>query len=239
MDAHELDAARALLSAHERARCEQLARPADRRDYAVAHAMLRVAIADRMGIEPGRVDFGADRYGRPFAVPLAGVPLPPQFSLSRGRGVVAVALLDEGMIGTDVEPVEAAIDAARIARDMFSPDEVSSLDACAAHARASRFCELWTLREALFKAVGFGLGAPPVSASFCVEGGTIALRTAPPLPKQSWTCAVIDAGATHKLAVVASERSGRRGVSLIGAGPESPGTAARPCGPAMILGGTR
>ena len=93
----------------------------------------------------------------------------PSFSLSHTRDVVACAVGARGLIGIDVEAVDPTANMMRIARDNFMPREIETLDGCVGAARISRFYELWTLKEALFKATGL----PPealLGASFEFSG---------------------------------------------------------------------
>jgi 4'-phosphopantetheinyl transferase len=137
-------------------------------------------------------------------VPRNGSGEPPGISLTHARGMVACAIAPGGAVGVDVEPIDASLDTLRIARELFAPDEVVRLERCAASDRPARFCELWTLREAFFKAAGLGLGLPRESASFAIDGGAVTVTPALAILEGAWTCTVDDVAGAYKLAVVVS-----------------------------------
>jgi len=191
----DLDAAVGLLSPAERGQFERLLRPDDRRDYALAHALLRQALASSGNHAAADWQFTTDDRGRPG---LADGQL--VFSLSHTRGLVACAVSTAGQVGIDVEAVRP-IEAAQIADDFFSPEEQRRLERLGAPAAALRFFDYWTLKEAYAKAIGAGLHLPLNATSFMVDGGTIdaSFQTGSPAA----ACALFAAGAHYRLAVAA------------------------------------
>ena len=143
---------------------------------------------------PSNSSFGADRSGKPFLL-LPNGETPPHFSLAHSRGVVACVVASEGAVGIDVEPVDPSIDADRIATRFFSVEESEALRRYSVTERPSRFCELWTLKEALFKAVGTGLGSALNAVTFRVEGDQVSLTTrTPSFTEAPWVFALMDVG---------------------------------------------
>jgi 4'-phosphopantetheinyl transferase len=194
------------LSADERARAARFWHANDRRDYVAAHALVRMALSAQTQLAPEHLRFGADSYGKPF-LRLPDGETPPTFSLAHSRGLVACALASEGAVGIDVEHVDASIDATRLATDLFSAGEVEALQRCSIAERPSRFCELWTLKEALFKAVGTGLRSELNAVSFRVDGDQVSLTAAAPLfTHVPWEFVLMDVGGTHKLAIAIDAR---------------------------------
>lgn len=178
-----------LLSAEERARCERLGFAADRRDYAVAHALLRVCLAEHRKIDSRGTS--------------------PAVSLSHTRGLVACAIAAYGVVGVDVEAIDATVDGAAIARRHFAAEEAAALDACAAEERSSRFFEFWTLKEAILKACGVGLGLPLDAVCVRKNGRAFSLVRQPSMQRE-WSHAVVDVGSSYKLAVAAAPGTHRR-----------------------------
>jgi hypothetical protein len=70
LDAAQLEACRRLLSTEERERHDRLLLPADRRDYAAAHALLRTVLAAHTGTPAERLEVRGRQAGA--AVPAAG-----------------------------------------------------------------------------------------------------------------------------------------------------------------------
>lgn len=203
IDADAVDAALALLSIEERARYDALAFAEDKRDYAVAHALLRVTLGACVRMPPQCLRFAAARGGKPTLL-VESTMTAPSFSLSHARGLVTCAIATQGVVGVDVEPIDPMLDGCKLARRYFAADEAEALEACAQEERTSRFFELWTLKEALLKALGAGLGLPLDCVSFDPSRDGIGVIEHPPLRPREWTCATVDLGRTHKLAVAAT-----------------------------------
>jgi 4'-phosphopantetheinyl transferase len=214
IDDRQLALARASLSAQERARHDQRAVADDRRSFAVAHGLLRHRLADAIGRAPAQLTFDHDGFGKPFLVP-DGDNRVPVFSLSHSRDVVACVVAPAGRVGIDVEPIRSSLDALGFARRFFSPDETAWLDASAPSDRARRLCALWTLKEALSKALGYGLGLPLTSTSFRISGGTASVAVFPPFDDDAWHCTSVDLGGTHMVGIVANAAAASAPVDLV------------------------
>ncbi len=192
-----LTACEALLSPAERARQARFRRPADRRTYAIAHALLRRSLS-RLArdagadVAPSAWRFRAGPWGKPeLAAP--EVPALPHvaFNLSHAPGLTACAVQrqDESTahepqapgVGVDVEFVERVADPGALGRRFFAPPEAAWLPADPADPRfpevRRRFFTLWTLKEAYVKARGLGFHLP--LSRFTVGGAGELPLTAP------------------------------------------------------------
>jgi 4'-phosphopantetheinyl transferase len=174
-DAFDFGRAWSMLSDEERARTSRFRRETDGRTFVAAHALLRATLARYTGCEPLALKFSEGSFGRPELA--AGMP-PLSFSLSHTEGLVGCAV-SRAEIGFDLEiarrpaPLE-------IAGRYFSTAEQDALSAAATDARDERFYALWTLKEAVLKALGFGLSLPLDSISIMFEsGGSPRLEAAP------------------------------------------------------------
>lgn len=174
-DVRDLRAAWAMLDEDERARAVGHAREADRQTYAVAHALLRCALARQTGRAPADFHFTRAAQGRPelLARPEEqpadrGDAPPPRFNLSHTRGLVGCAVTAIADVGFDVEEARqpAPLD---VASRYFSAHELAALRALPAAAQPDRFYALWTLKESYIKGRGLGLRLP--LASFSVTPG--------------------------------------------------------------------
>lgn len=97
----------AVLDATERTRVESLERPADRGRSLVGAALLRVAVAARLGVGPGQVvvDRTCTECGGTHGAPRIvgpGAPV-PWVSVSHSGVLVVVALSPHGPVGVDVQ----------------------------------------------------------------------------------------------------------------------------------------
>ena len=88
--------------------------------------------------------------GKPF------IPSGAAFNISHSGGLVALAIVDAGTVGIDVEKIRP------IQIEEFSRylPEVSELGACDTSESLNRFYACWTQKEAVLKAEGSGLLAP-------------------------------------------------------------------------------
>ena len=212
LDPRSLAAARSVLSDDERTRHDQFSRDDDRVAYAMAHALLRGLLAQLTGGEPAALRFDRDVYGKPFIVP--DTTATAVFSLSHCPGVASCVAAPAGRVGIDVEPIATTIDAVAFARRFFTGAEAAWLESAAPCDRPSRLCTLWTLKEALAKALGYGLGLPLTSTSFTIDAGSVALTVFPPFDDDVWHCATVDLG-SHVVSVVANEAAAAAPLHLV------------------------
>jgi phosphopantetheinyl transferase len=153
------------LSADERARRDRFHFEHDRRDYAIAHDLLRRRLSGHADVPPGSWRFAADGNGKPW-IESDDPRQRLSFSLAHTRGCVACAITPAARLGVDVERVERASNPHDVADRFFSDEESAALRACPSDARPIRFVELWTLKEAFLKAVGTGLAGSLRAVSF-------------------------------------------------------------------------
>jgi len=175
MSASSLAVAHALLSHEERSRSGRYSLLNHRRDYVAAHALLRSSLSRYSDVAPQAWTFESDRRGKPALTQHRGAF---QFNLSHASGIVGCAIAKDAAVGIDVERTDIAFDCLPIASQYFSDEEAAQLNRCAPPERASRFIELWTLREAYLKATGQGLSVDPGALQFDLGGKRIRLRHA-------------------------------------------------------------
>jgi 4'-phosphopantetheinyl transferase len=145
----------ALLDAGERARAEAFRFPEDRRDYVAAHGLKRELLGRWLGFEPAALRFArAEPGGRPLlATPgVAGC----QFSLTHTRGLVGCVAARGFAVGIDAEAAERPVGPG-LAEQALAAAELAWLGRQPEALRSAAFMRIWTLKEALLKAVGLGL----------------------------------------------------------------------------------
>jgi 4'-phosphopantetheinyl transferase len=199
--------ATALLSPDEREHAQRLRFPDDARDYAVAHALLRRELSRGSSIAPAAWSFDRGEHGKPFH---AGDGAAPAFSLSHTRGMVACAIAPPQVaIGVDVEANQRDLDVARLATRFFAAAEVAALVALPEPARRERFYDLWTVKEAVVKALGLAL--PPALARVTVRiGADGSVEIAPPAdsPGGAWQVELFTPAEGYRLALAALRPAG-------------------------------
>lgn len=166
----ECASALGLLGEAERAVAARFRDPLDRAVYVHAHAMLATTL-DRHGA-PVPPCYVRSAWGKP------ALPDGPHFSLSHTRGLAACAIDAAHPVGIDVERVEVHRDLHAIALLVFTPEERDWLDRRAGGAVWTEgFFTLWTMKEAVMKAVGLGFSLDAVSFVVDAEAGCV-LRAA-------------------------------------------------------------
>lgn len=147
------------LSADEHFRLGALHKEEDRARFAVVRATLRDVLGRELGLQPDRVAFEVDAQGRPRLV--GGGP--PDFNVSHAGHWGLLAYSPDVRVGVDIERLNALA------------EPRSSWDVCL-HAEEQRallmlsftlsghgsrvdeiFHWVWSLKEAIFKALGTGL----------------------------------------------------------------------------------
>lgn len=158
----------ALLSAVEEERRGAYLRADDRRRFATAAALLRLAAAGVTSADPRevRVDRRCERCGAQHAKTRLLDHPDLDASISHAGDHVAVALARGPRVGVDVERIGDA-DVGDLARTAFSPAEAAALADLEPDARRAAFYRLWTTKESIVKALGTGItdGFAEVSAA--------------------------------------------------------------------------
>ena len=190
------------LSTEERTRRDRLHFEVDRRDFTIAHDLLRRTLSQYLDLSPDKLRFTTNEYGKPS---IEGTdPRRPSisFSLSHTRGFVACAITSGIPLGVDIE----LIDRSRLSQfgvdHFFSQREASWLRACPDELRSSRFVELWTLKEAFLKAVGTGFsGSLAYVSSFRLDNNHIEFSAPSDIEAQGWHFVLFEPFHNVRLAV--------------------------------------
>ncbi|MET9125026.1 4'-phosphopantetheinyl transferase superfamily protein [Streptomyces sp. NPDC004528] len=138
----------------------------DRRQYLLAHTLVRRALALEAGLAEAELVIWRSARGRPFLRPAAG-ELPRggaqlDFNLSHAGGYSLLGIVRRHRIGVDVERLEDRDERAitTIVRTFAAPEREWVERAAPGPDRDRRALRVWTLKEAYSKARGIGLGLP-------------------------------------------------------------------------------
>ena len=202
LDAAAIAGVVAVLSHEERAQYGRFHFARDARDYAAAHALLRTTLSRDADRAPSEWRFEKTPAGKPFLTDANGIRA--SFSLSHCHGMVACAVTKEAAVGVDVECIDRDVDAANIAARFFAPAEAAHLMQLDADTRRDRFFDLWTLKEAMVKALGSSMAMSLASLAFAVgSGGGVSLEAPTDIDTKSWQFGLFAPGPKHRLAVAA------------------------------------
>lgn len=171
-------------STAELQRAERFVFERDRRSYLAAHGLLRHALSKYApACAPPEWSFRAAPHGRPE---IANPQYPHlRFNLSHCATRVACVICAEVDCGIDVEAATRPAASESMIRRYLSAREQEWVAAAAPGLRGERFLQLWTLKEALAKAVGLGLALPFEALDLDVDGAP-RLRGAPPEAARPW-----------------------------------------------------
>ena len=152
--------AAAWLDKPEQARWRRYLHPRARRDFALCRAALRAMLCQRLGCRNDELAFGVLRCGKPYAR-VGGMRAPVSFNVSHGGRHGLIAFAPAGRLGVDVEERNARRDLDGIAQTVFTPAEQAELALVHGAQKTRLFFSLWTMKEALIKALGTGFSLNP------------------------------------------------------------------------------
>ena len=195
------------LDAAERSRRDRARHAGRRREFALCRAALRSVLCARLDCTNHELAFRESGRGKPDAL-LRGVPAPIHFSVSHCGRHGLIALAREGRIGVDVEERIPRRDLDALIAAVLAPAERAEVEAADGPRRTRMFYRLWTVKEALVKALGEGLHRHPASLEVppaLRRGGIAAEFRFPHQSAVTWW--VEDLGNERFAAAVAHERN--------------------------------
>ena len=208
LDDTAIAAAASVLSDDELAQYRRFHFARDARDYAAAHALLRHTLSRDGDRVPEQWRFDRTTKGKPFLIDAGDAPA--SFSLSHTHGMVACAVTNGADVGVDVECIDRDVNTADIAARFFAPAETVHLMQLDADARRDRFFDLWTLKEAIVKALGTGMAMSLNRLAFAVgDEGVVGLEAPADVDAAAWQFGLFAPSPRHRLAVASRKpRSG-------------------------------
>lgn len=190
------------LSIEERRRRDRLHFEVDRRDFTIAHDLLRRTLSEYSDLSPDKWRFTTNEYGKPLIEGTNPRLSSISFSLSHTRGFVACAITSGIPVGVDIESIDQSQLSQFVADRFFSQREASWLRQCPEELRSSRFVELWTLKEAFLKAAGVGFsGSLADSSSFRLDDNHIEFSAPSNIEAQGWHFVLFEPFHNVRLAV--------------------------------------
>jgi 4'-phosphopantetheinyl transferase len=150
---------KSILSLDEQERAGRFRNMRDAQRYIAARGSLRSLLAGYLTIDPDRLQFTYDGFGKPR---LAGEETlsSMSFSVSHSDDLALFGFARGHKIGVDVERIRPDIDVEDLAARYFSPNELKKLRTLPAGQQREAFYSGWTRKEAYLKARGEGLSFP-------------------------------------------------------------------------------
>ena len=149
-----------------------------RLEYRTAHALLRRVLSRYLPGHPKDWVFRSDEEGRPC---LANAPGESHldFNLSHTEGLVACAVTGSGRVGVDVEALDPQRPLDRVVERVLGEQERAWWQGLDPEQQPMAFLDLWTLKEAHFKAWAEGVRWPFSGLEFVLESEDQAHRSGP------------------------------------------------------------
>ena len=150
----------AILDDHERARWKRFVVDGAQRQYALCRAALRIELCGRLGCSNRALSFGYLEHGKPFAK-LNGAASGVSFNVSHSGDHGLIAFAERDGLGVDLELRVPGRDFDGIGSSVYGPRERLALSAAVEGEKMDLFYRLWSLKEALIKALGTGFSLSP------------------------------------------------------------------------------
>jgi 4'-phosphopantetheinyl transferase len=156
-----------LLSAHEHARAERMARARDRTLWARSRGVLRALLGRYLQADPRELSLATSAGGKPVLdtqnarTERVADATRLCFNLSHSGETALYAFSRAGRVGIDVEATRRPVDSVALATRALGPAEAARLRKLDPQTRAQEFLRAWVRHEAALKCVGTGIWADP------------------------------------------------------------------------------
>jgi 4'-phosphopantetheinyl transferase len=187
-----------LLRDDERERAARFVREQDRAMCIWSHGSRRAILSDYLGQDPRTLELAVDRWGKPR---LGCVDL--CFNVSHTGTIALLAVTRGREVGVDVERIHRFREPTSLPDTMLSAAERDALSSVPVLDRADWLCACWCRKEAVLKAVGFGLHIPleDVSVMAHLEATPALASNDPRLVANRWTLRDLEAPPGHRAAL--------------------------------------
>lgn len=143
------------LNREEQARWMKFRLEPPRREFGLCRAALRAILCGRLACANGELAFEEGEHGKP-AARVGRSPASISFNVSHSGRHGLIALAGRGRLGVDVEQRNTRRDLDMLIDEALTAEEKSRLAGVDANRRRQLFFRIWTMKEALIKALGKG-----------------------------------------------------------------------------------
>jgi 4'-phosphopantetheinyl transferase len=146
-----------IVSTEETARAAGFKKTRDAQNYLLRKGMVRAILGPYIRKEPREVRFVHGESGKPDLYP-AGEVQDIRFSLSHTDEMVCLGISRKSRIGLDIVKRDSLYPFSATAQYLFTRGELQWMTRTSSHEQHIRFFRIWSLKEALLKAMGGGAG---------------------------------------------------------------------------------
>ena len=143
------------LHAAEKNRYNRYQSQSQRKHFLLGRLLLKAILSKYAGCPPTELTLDIDTRGKPFLS--SNSPLCLSFNLSHSGNRFVLAVSKNYDLGVDIENIKRERAILKIAQRYFSLSEIRGLKNLSKALQITRFYELWTLKESVVKACGYGL----------------------------------------------------------------------------------
>ena len=176
------------LNDQELQRWERFLFPGPKRRFALCRAALRHQLCECLDCSNDQLSFEESEHGKPAAL-VRGRLAPISFNISHSGDHGLLAFASSGRIGVDVEERVENRHIDLLCDTVLGPNERREISTVSGQEKIAMFFKLWTVKEALIKALGVGIALD--TSLFEVptrmrRGAKRALFQFPHLPNARW-----------------------------------------------------
>lgn len=178
----------ARLDEYERSRTRRFTTPGPRRRFILCRAAVRSILCSNLGCHNEQLTIGSSYYEKPYAI-VQEKSHPISFNVSHSGAHGLIALSSHGRLGVDIEECYTRRNIDLLVDTSFTPAERADMKSGDVVQRQRLFFRLWTIKEALIKAVGIGLSIDMSSFEVPLEmrrGAIGAVFHFPQAPSVAW-----------------------------------------------------
>ena len=148
------------LDERERKRLHRFRVERPRREFALCRSALRINLCALLGCANDQLSFGTLQHGKPYAI-VEDRAVPNSFNVSHSDAHGLIAFASGGRLGVDAECRRENRDFDGIAERVFGASEREAVEGATGRDKVRLFYRLWTMKEALIKALGTGFSLNP------------------------------------------------------------------------------
>jgi 4'-phosphopantetheinyl transferase len=146
------------LSADERRRISAYSQPGDQQRFAAGRGLLRQALSDATGLAPDALCLKPNTSGKVCWVNVPeNIECDLDFNISHSGDQVRVVIGPQSGVGIDIDQVRDCLDVHAMGRHVFTATERAYVAQGAEPDQTVSFFRLWVCKEAVAKALGYGL----------------------------------------------------------------------------------
>lgn len=170
------------LSQDEKVRSRSFVASHHRRRFVAARARLRSLLGKHLDLAPEDVVFVQNEFGKPSVAQAPSM----NFSLSHSGDQALLAISDTLEVGADLEQVRT-LEHLDLARRYFHRAEIAAIESQPNRSeQLESFFRIWTLKEAVVKALGKGLSMPLDRFAVSIASSPPTMALAPEDAPQPW-----------------------------------------------------